>query len=167
MILRDSHCWKGGYTDPEGILSTMGAIITTFMGYQYSLVMGRYKHEPLKLVKNWLAISAIFGLLVYPMTLIMPLNKKLYSASFTLIVIAISGACLTFFYCLIDILPTFVPRSLRPIQIMTSPLKWLGLNPLAVFVLMDVVAIIMIIYIKIDEVSLWTLFFRHAFNSWI
>lgn len=33
LILTDGHCWKGGYTDPEGIISTMGAIITTYMGY--------------------------------------------------------------------------------------------------------------------------------------
>jgi predicted acyltransferase len=129
--------------------------------------MGRYKHTPNKLALNWIIIAIIFGALVYPMTLLMPLNKKLYSASFTLIVVAVSGACLTFFYFIVDILPAHVPRAKRIIEIVTAPLKWLGLNPLAIFVLMDVVAIFMIIYIKIDDVSLWTQFFKHVFNSWI
>jgi predicted acyltransferase len=137
------------------------------MGYQYSLIMGRYKHEPKKLAINWIVLSCIFGVLVYPMTLLMPLNKKLYSASFTLIVVAISGASLTFFYFLVDIVPTLLPSSKKIIETITAPLKWLGLNPLAIFVLMDLVAIFMIIYIKIDDVSIWTQFFRHVFNSWI
>ncbi len=137
------------------------------MGYQYSLIMGRYKHEPKKLAINWIVLSCIFGVLVYPMTLLMPLNKKLYSASFTLIVVAISGASLTFFYFLVDIVPTLLPSSKKIIETITAPLKWLGLNPLAIFVLMDLVAIFMIIYIKIDDVSIWTQFFRHVFKSWI
>ena len=43
LILTDNHCFKGGYTDPEGIFSTIGAIITTFMGYIFSLIMSKYK----------------------------------------------------------------------------------------------------------------------------
>ena len=101
------------------------------------------------------------------MTLLMPLNKKLYSASFTLIVVAISGACLTAFYLLVDLLPAHFSPFKRIVSTATAPLKWLGLNPLAIFILMDLVAIFMIIYIKVNDVSLWTQFFRHAFNSWI
>lgn len=167
LILSDAHCWKGGYTDPEGLISTAGAIITTFMGYEFSIIMSHYKHRPKQLIINWLSLSVLFGILVYPMTLLMPLNKKLYSASFTLIVVAISGASLTFFYLVVDLLPARFPACKKVVEILVSPLKWLGLNPLAIFVLMDLVAIFMIIYIKIDDVSLWSQFFKHAFNSWI
>jgi predicted acyltransferase len=167
LILTDNHCWRGGYTDPEGIVSTMGAILTTYMGCEYSLIMGRYKHQPKQLVLRWLGVSLVFGALVYPMTLLMPLNKKLYSSSFILIVVAISGACLTFFYCVVDLLPAAVTGARKVVEVVTAPLKWLGLNPLAIFVLMDLMAIVCIFYIKIDGVSLWTEFFRHAFKSWI
>lgn len=109
LILTDGHCWKGGYTDPEGTISTIGAIITTYMGYEFSLIMGRYKAEPRKLIANWLVISVVFGLLVYPVSLLMALNKKLYSASFILVVVAVSGGCLTFFYFVVDILPSVFP----------------------------------------------------------
>jgi len=71
--------------------------------------MSQFKAEPKKLAINWLGISVILGLLVYPMTLLMPLNKQLYSSSFTLIVIAISGASLTFVYLLVDVLPSLQP----------------------------------------------------------
>ena len=129
--------------------------------------MGKYKREPRKLVTIWLGLSAFMGLLVYPMSLLMPLNKKLYSSSFTLCVVGISGTCLTGLYLLVDVLPSVVPRVQRGVKLVTSPLRWLGLNPLAVFVLMDVTAIVMLFYIKIDGVSLWREFFRHAFSSWI
>jgi predicted acyltransferase len=137
------------------------------MGYVYSVIMGRYKHEPQKMLTIWITISVIAGALVYPMTLLMPLNKKLYSASFTLIVVAISGAVLSFFYVLVDLWPVNRPRVKRVVGIVTAPLLWLGLNPLAIFVLMDLLAIFMIIYIKIDDVSIWTQFYRHVFASWI
>ena len=75
--------------------------------------MEMQKHQPKMLVKQWISLAIIFGALVYPMTLLMPLNKKLYSSSFTLIVIATSGACLTFFYCVVDILPQKVPGAKR------------------------------------------------------
>jgi hypothetical protein len=75
------------------------------------MIMAKYKTNIRKLVFNWLAISIIFGVVVYPMTLLMPLNKALYSSSFTLIVIAVSGACLTAIYFLVDILPTKAPCS--------------------------------------------------------
>lgn len=115
----------------------------------------------------WISISLIAGAVVYPMTLLMPLNKKIYSSSFTLIVIAVSGLVLTFFYALVDLLPVHVPSAKRTVEIVTAPLLWLGLNPLAIFVLMDLTAIIMVFYIKIDDVSIWTQFYRHAFASWI
>ena len=155
LILTDDHCYKWEYTEPEGLFSTIGAIITTFLGYIFSLIMAKQKHNPKMLITQWLTVSIIFGAAVYPMTLLMALNKKLYSASFTLIVIAISGASLAFFYCVVDLLPQAVPGLKRVIEVVTAPLKWLGLNPLSTFVLMDVVAITMVTYIKIDDKSLW------------
>lgn len=158
---------KRVFTDPEGIFSTIGAILTTYLGYCYSIAMSKYKENPSRLALVWISISVIAGALTYPMTLVMPLNKKLYSCSFTLIVIAVSGASLTFFYFLIDILPSVRPRLSKPIEIITAPLLWLGLNPLAIFVLMDLVAIFLIYYIKADGIGVWNHFFKYVFSSWI
>lgn len=109
----------------------------------------------------------LFGILIYPATLLMPINKKLYSLSFTLLVIAVSGAVLSFFYAIVDILPTRSPTAGKIVSVITAPLKWLGLNPLAVFVLMDGVAIIMGFYITVDGESLYRYFYRNVFASWI
>lgn len=32
-VFTTSHCWRGHCPDPEGIMSTIGAILTTYMGY--------------------------------------------------------------------------------------------------------------------------------------
>jgi len=137
------------------------------MGYVFSLIMSKHKHQARRMVLYWFLVAALFGVAAYPMTLLMPLNKKLYSASFTLIVVAVSGASLIFFYLLVDLLPSWKPSLRKVVELVSAPLRWLGLNPLAIFVLMDVVAIVLIIYIKIDDRSLWSLFYREVFGSWI
>jgi predicted acyltransferase len=137
------------------------------MGYEFSMLMSKYKETPRKLVFSWLSIAVILGAITYPMYLLTPFNKKIYTPSFILVVGAVTGAALTFFYFLVDILPAKVPSAQKAIEIITSPLLWLGLNPLAIFVLMDLVAIFMILYIHIDGANIWGLFFKHVFASWI
>jgi predicted acyltransferase len=158
---------KHTYTDPEGLFSTIGAIIMTYLGYEYSMLMSKYKENPRKLVISWLTISFILGAVTYPMYLLTPFNKKLFTPSFILVIGAVTGTALTFFYFIVDILPSIRPKTQKTIEIITSPLLWLGLNPLAIFVLMDLLAIFLILYIKIDGVSMWSQFFRHVFASWI
>jgi predicted acyltransferase len=101
------------------------------------------------------------------MTLLMPFNKQLYTSSFTLIVVAVSGAALTFMYIIVDILPSHYPKLKKCVETITAPFKWLGLNPLAIFVGMDLLALFLIIYIKIDDKTVWNLFYKNAFHSWI
>lgn len=121
------------------------------------------------MLRFWLAASVLCGCLVYPLMRVMPLNKHIYSASFTLAAIAICGVMVTLFVLLIDMLPLRCPRLAKIVLLVCSPLKWLGLNPLAIFVLMDLVGILMIRYILLGEdgKSLWTLFYETCFANWI
>jgi predicted acyltransferase len=100
------------------------------------------------------------GLIVYPLTHLMPLNKKIYSTSFTFIVIGISGLVLSAFVIFVDILPKSYPNYAKVINIVTRPFLWLGMNPLAIFVLMDLLAIIMIKIIIVDYKSIWNHFYH-------
>ena len=102
---------KHTHTDPEGIFSTIGAIIMTYLGYECSMFMSRYKEIPNKLIISWLSIAVILGALSYPMYLLTPFNKKLFTPSFILIVGAVTAAALTFFYFLVDILPSKCPKT--------------------------------------------------------
>ena len=104
---------KKTYTDPEGIFSTVGAIIMTYLGYEYSILMSLYKETPKRLVASWLSIAVIFGALTYPMYLLTPFNKKLFTPSYVLASGAITGTVLTFFYFIVDIIALNYPKVRR------------------------------------------------------
>ena len=84
-----------------------------------------------------------------------------------MIVVAVSGAALTFFYVFVDIIPSIYPSVKAAVTIVTNPLKWLGLNPLAVFVLMYLLPIFLIGYIKVDGKGVWNYFYKYGFALWI
>ena len=93
--------------DPEGILSTLPAFFTTYIGYYFCLIMKDNKTDVNRTLKQWLTISVILGVAVYPLTRIMPLNKKIYSASFAVLSAAVAGAAIILFVILVDILPNY------------------------------------------------------------
>jgi predicted acyltransferase len=166
LVFTENHILKDTMTDPEGFVSTIGALITTYFGYHFCLV-AKHQPSPKTIIISWLAMTTIAGLLVYPMNLLMPLNKKLYSSTFTLFVMAASGASLTLLFWLIDILPKHRPRLSRIMTILTAPLVWLGLNPLIIFVLMTLLKTFMNRYLIFDGVSAWTSFYQSVFASWM
>ena len=116
---------------------------------------------------TWGIVCVILGLTVYPLTKLMPLNKKLYSISFSILTCASSGLTLFLMVLFIDILPEKNNCVKSIVSFTTRPLIWLGRNPLFVFVFMDVLAIVLIKWIIIDDKSAWGLFYKHAFKSWI
>ncbi len=120
-----------------------------------------------KTLKMWIAISLICGAIVYPLTFLMPLNKKIWSISFVFATIGISGLSLTFFAIIVDIFGAQGKIYSKVINFLTRPLLWLGPNPLIIFVLMDALAIILIKYIIIDDKSAWNHFYHNVFASWI
>jgi predicted acyltransferase len=83
----------------------------TYLGYECSMLMSKYKETPKKLVILWLSIAVILGALSYPMYLLTPFNKKLFTPSFILVVGGVTAAALTFFYLLVDILPSKCPKA--------------------------------------------------------
>lgn len=93
----------GGTYDPEGILSTIPAIVTAMLG----MFTGEFvKKEGLgmkkKAVYMSLASIAMLGAgLIW--SLVLPVNKQLWTSSFVLIVGAYSLFMFTLFYWLIDI----------------------------------------------------------------
>lgn len=67
--------------------------------------MKDHKGDIKSILKKWAIIIVMLGLIVYPMTKLMPLNKKIYSASFALLTSASSGLTILLLVILIDILP--------------------------------------------------------------
>ena len=125
------------------------------------------KNEINKIMKLWIATSLLLGVMVYPLTLMMPLNKKIWSISFVFLTTAVSGLSLTFITYVVDVLGSKYEKYGKIVNIVTRPFIWLGRNPLAIFVLMDVLAILLIKYIIIDDKPAWSHFYHYVFASWI
>jgi predicted acyltransferase len=91
--------------DPEGLFTNLASIVTVYFGYLFCLTMKDFKQQTTKTLITWVLISIMMSLVSYPLTKLMPLNKKIYSISYTTLTIAISGLTLTLFVILIDIIP--------------------------------------------------------------
>lgn len=92
-------------TDPEGIISTINAAMTTFVGYCFGLMILANKGKQEKLIKNWLIFGLFCLIPIYPCSLLMPFNKRLYTITFLFGVLATSTTVLTLFLLIIDYLP--------------------------------------------------------------
>lgn len=94
-----------GTFDPEGLLSTVPAVVTAMLG----MFTGEFlRSERLNLTGNRKALCMVLGAVA--LTLVglawnafMPLNKKLWSSSFTCVVAGYSLGLFALFYYLIDV----------------------------------------------------------------
>ena len=95
------HIYKRGLYDPEGLLSTLPAIVTALLG-QFTgefVKDSKASHKTLWMLGGAAALLGA-GLLF---TLWSPINKALWSSSFVLVVGAYSVAMFALFYWLIDV----------------------------------------------------------------
>lgn len=124
-------------TDPEGIISSMTACFTTYIGYIAGMMVLRIKKKPEMLVKIWLPSGAIFLALAFPLSYLMPLNKRLWSISYTFATLCPCLTVLSLFMIFVDIIPKIYPSTQKIIHKVVYPLNCMGLNPLAMFVIRE------------------------------
>jgi len=137
-------------TDPEGIFSTLSSLLTAYGGYLFCLIMKDNKKKA-DIARQWFSWAIFFVLLSLPISLFMPYNKKLWTTSFALLTIGICGTMLVLMLGLIDVAGSPGGRFSRWIDILTSPFLWLGMNPLAIFFLMDLTGVLMIRIIFVSD----------------
>lgn len=68
---------------------------------------------------------------------------------------------------LVDIFGNLNEKANKIVNFFIQPFIWLGRNPLAIFVLMTLLAIFLEKYIVIDGKSAWSHFYHYVFASWI
>ncbi|TQV78924.1 DUF1624 domain-containing protein [Exilibacterium tricleocarpae] len=126
-VLGESHMWKldGVAFDPEGLLSTLPALVTTLIGYEITRVLCR-DPNPYRRVKILCGAGAGLVLAGLIWHLWLPINKSLWTPSFVLL----SGgmAMLTLAVCI-------AVADLKPIAAVTFPGEVFGLNPLFIYAL--------------------------------
>jgi predicted acyltransferase len=141
--------------DPEGLFTTLTAFINGYAGYWYCLTMFDNKNDTKKLVKIWIVAGVLCCLTALPLTWLMPLNKKIWSISYTFLTIGISGISLALITVLLDVFKKQSQRYQKVIGVVSAPFVWFGRNPLAIFISRDLVDDIMNSYIIIDGKDSW------------
>lgn len=102
-LLLPNHILKQGVYDPEGILSTIPAVVTALLG----MFTGRYVKDSTDSGNNktlkMLAAAALMAVIAIVWNNWFPINKKLWTSSFVLATGAWSLGIFALFYYLIDV----------------------------------------------------------------
>jgi predicted acyltransferase len=132
MILGENHLYKGfGIPfDPEGLLSTLPAIVTAMLGYLAgSLIKQTNKHQVPKTLAMW-GIGGIIAGLAWGQ--FFPINKPLWTSSYVLYTGGLASMFLGVLVWIID---------LKGYKKWTSFFVVFGMNPLFIFALSGLWAI--------------------------
>ncbi len=127
LILGAQHIYKGfGIAfDPEGLLSTLPAMVNVILGYQIGEIIAGAANKKLLPVK--LLIIGIAGILLGLFwNIYFPINKPIWTSSYVLYTVGIGSSLLALFVWLIDI---------HKFRSWAHPLIVYGMNPLFIYVL--------------------------------
>lgn len=153
--------------DPEGIFTTLSALVTTYFGYYFSLIMKDHKKSLASTLKRWLVIIILLAITIYPIQRLMPFSKRMYSASFAILTSCIGGASILVFVVLVDVLFKAGNTVRKVTNIILQPFFWLGRNPLFVYFGMTMLENLLGSYIRINGEKGWDAFEKYCFQSWL
>ena len=162
LILGETHMYKGfGITfDPEGLFSTLPAIVTVVLGYLTGYLISSTERK--KIVQKLLMFGAagvIAGLVWH---IGFPINKPIWSSSYVIYTAGLAQLVMAVMIYLIDILDY---------KKWAHPFLVFGMNPLFIFVLSVVWVKVIIFLIHFTDTSgksitgyAWL--YNNAFASW-
>ncbi|QCX39730.1 DUF1624 domain-containing protein [Aureibaculum algae] len=148
-----NHMWKDDY-DPEGLLSTLPAIVTSIIGILIGKVLAS---KELKKTQFLLITAAVLLCTGYIWSLWFPLNKALWSSSFVLVTSGWATLILALVYYVTDV---------KKIK-MGTIFKYVGSNAITIFFLSSFIAKTFYL-IKIGEnQSIHSWLYQTFYTSWI
>lgn len=133
-LVLTGHMWRQTRTwDPEGIVSTLPAIATTLFGILTGMFLRTNRPQAEKTA--WL-FTASCGLLLsgLVMNIWMPINKNLWSASYSVFMAGMATGIFALFYWLVDV---------QGYKKWTKPFIIYGQNALAAYIFSGVIARVM------------------------
>jgi predicted acyltransferase len=142
-------------TDPEGLLSTLPAIVTALLGYWTGLFIQRHSAPAITLASICLLIVAGAAIAAVGLAwdFVLPINKKLWTSSYVLLTggLAMMGlaACLALF-------------DRAGFRRLTRPFEIVGVNAITVFVGSGLLARTLGA-IRLDNTSVQGWIYKHAF----
>ncbi|XP_073013480.1 uncharacterized protein [Typha latifolia] len=126
-LREDAASWCLAPFEPEGLLSTISAILSGTIGIHYGHVLIHFKTH-FERLKHWMlmGLALITCGIILHFTNAIPINKQLYSVSYVCFTGGAAGIVLSAFYIVIDVWGLRIPFLL---------LEWIGMNAMLVFVM--------------------------------
>ncbi|XP_029126566.1 heparan-alpha-glucosaminide N-acetyltransferase [Cajanus cajan] len=123
----DAPSWCRSPFEPEGLLSSISAILSGTIGIHYGHVLIHFKGHSERL-KQWVSMGFVLLIIaiILHFTDAIPLNKQLYSFSYVCFTAGAAGIVFSGLYILIDIWGLRTPFLF---------LEWIGMNAMLVFVM--------------------------------
>ena len=124
-----THVWKTAKTwDPEGIVSTIPAIATCLFGILTGHLL-RSRRRPEEKTAWLMVAGALLMWLGQIMNLWLPINKNLWTSSYSVFMAGLAMICLGVYYWFIDV---------KSCRTFVKPFAIYGMNAITVFVLAGV-----------------------------
>ncbi|XP_016651648.1 PREDICTED: heparan-alpha-glucosaminide N-acetyltransferase isoform X3 [Prunus mume] len=123
----DAPSWCHAPFEPEGIVSSISAILSTIIGVHFGHVLIQMKGHPARL-KHWIPAGCallVLGIILH-FTHAIPSNKQLYTFSYVCITSGAAALVFSASYILVDI---------WGIKYLFLPLEWIGMNAMLVYVM--------------------------------
>jgi predicted acyltransferase len=121
--------WDGTY-DPEGLLSTIPAIVTGLLGIFAGLLIKNKSVPDMKKVWWLLGAGALSAILGWMWSIDFPVIKKIWTSSYVLVAGGYSAMLLGVFYWVVDV---------KQWRGWCQPFVWVGMNPITLYVLNELV----------------------------
>lgn len=156
-VLGTSHLWASAKTwDPEGLLSTLPAVVTVLLGVFAGRWMRSERTPAERLVGLFLAgNAAVVAGLVWDAAF--PINKNLWTSSYVLFTAGLGMHVLAVCYWLVDV---------RGRRRWAMPFAWFGMNAIFAFFLSGVMGRLLYL-VKVDGRTIKDVIFSRAFDSWL
>jgi len=157
------HIWKQGKVyDPEGLLSTMGALATTLFGALTGNYLRDKTRTPIERVAHLFIAGVSCVIVGWAWNAWFPINKALWTSSYVFFTAGLALQFLALCYWLIDI---------KGYKFWTKPFVIFGVNAIVLFVGTGIMARLMGL-IKIPRAdgsrpSLQSFIYNGAFASWL
>lgn len=156
-LLLNGHLYGQTVTyDPESILGTIPSVATCLIG----VLAGYWVRLKTADLDKWTALFAVGFLLLLTGLLwgeVFPINKKLWTSSYVLFHCGLALLTLSTVWWLVD---------LKGYNGWIKPFVWLGMNPLAIYISHEVIAIVLgSIHVGDDSAYHWI--FENVFHSWL
>ncbi len=157
LVLGDAHLWHGEGVafDPEGLLSTLPAVVNVLAGY----VTGRFVRDRganYRTIATLLLSGCVCVAVAVSWDPVLPINKKLWTSSYVLCTVGIDLAVLSVLLFAID---------LRPGHRWPYFFEVFGRNTLFIFLLSELVEVVLY-RTSVGPVTLFAWLYQNGFASW-